>query len=94
MRIGIDVGGTFTDVVVVDDGTGQVHYAKTSTTPGSLADGVLAGIEKGLAVAGKSIDELTYISHGTTIGGMPDRENRRADGPDHHRREHGGGRRG
>jgi N-methylhydantoinase A len=68
MRIGIDVGGTFTDVVVVDDGTGQIYYAKTSTTPGSLADGVLAGIEKGLALAGTSIDELTYIAHGTTIG--------------------------
>ncbi len=68
MRIGIDVGGTFTDVVVVDDATGEVHYAKTSTTPGRLADGVLAGIEKGLAVAGKSIDELAYIVHGTTIG--------------------------
>ena len=68
MRIGIDVGGTFTDVVLVDDVTGQIHYAKTSTTPGNLADGVLAGIEKVLAIAKKSIDDLAYIVHGTTIG--------------------------
>src|SRR3990172_12360492 len=68
MRIGIDVGGTFTDVVLVNDATGQIHYAKTSTTPGNLADGVLAGIEKVLAIAKKSIDDLAYIVHGTTIG--------------------------
>lgn len=68
MRIGIDVGGTFTDVVLVDDATGQIHYAKTSTTPGNLADGVLAGIEKVLTIARKSIDDLTYVVHGTTIG--------------------------
>lgn len=68
MRVGIDVGGTFTDVVLVDDATGQIHYAKTSTTPGNLADGVLAGIEKVLAIARKSIDDLAYIVHGTTIG--------------------------
>jgi len=68
MRIGIDVGGTFTDVVLVDDATGQIHYAKTSTTPGNLADGVLGGIEKVLAIARKSIDDLAYIVHGTTIG--------------------------
>ena len=68
MRIGIDVGGTFTDVVLVDDATGQIHYAKTSTTPGNLADGVLADIGKALGIAGKSIEDLAYVVHGTTIG--------------------------
>ncbi len=68
MRIGIDVGGTFTDVVLVDDATGQIHYTKTSTTPGNLADGVLAGIEKVLAQARKSAEALAYVVHGTTIG--------------------------
>ena len=49
MRIGIDVGGTFTDTVLIDDNTGRIHYTKTLTTPGDLAQGVLTGIEKILA---------------------------------------------
>ncbi|MHB8619170.1 MAG: hydantoinase/oxoprolinase family protein [Chloroflexota bacterium] len=68
MRIGIDVGGTFTDLVLIDDRGGQVHYTKTSTTPGNLADGVLTGIEKILGIAGARIDDVEYIVHGTTIG--------------------------
>ncbi len=66
MRIGIDVGGTFTDVVLVDDARGQIHYTKTSTTPEDLADGVLAGLEKILAGARTSMDALAYVVPGTT----------------------------
>ncbi len=68
MRLGIDVGGTFTDLVLIDDETGQIHYTKTLTTPSDLALGVLTGIEKILAQSGANMADVAYIAHGTTIG--------------------------
>ena len=70
MRIGIDVGGTFTDVVLIDDQHGRIHYTKTFTTPKNPAQGVLNGIEKILNLADASIADLDYMvhGHGTTIG--------------------------
>lgn len=68
MRIGIDVGGTFTDIVLIDDERGELHYTKTLTTPRNLWEGVLHGIDKILKKAGRHIREVDYIVHGTTIG--------------------------
>jgi len=68
MRIGIDVGGTFTDVVFVDEKEGTFHYTKTPTTPFDLAEGVLKGLDEILEMSGKSIREVDYLIHGTTIG--------------------------
>jgi N-methylhydantoinase A len=68
MRLGIDVGGTFTDLVLIDDQSGQFYYTKTLTTPESLSDGVVAGIKKIFAQAGAKVESLEYIVHGTTIG--------------------------
>lgn len=68
MRLGIDVGGTFTDLVLIKDETGDIFYTKSLTTPNDLASGVLAGIEKILAVGGTSMEDIHYVSHGTTIG--------------------------
>lgn len=68
MRLGIDVGGTFTDVVMIDDATGSIYYTKTLTTPSDLAMGVLTGIEKILHHVGTDMENVEYISHGTTIG--------------------------
>lgn len=68
LRLGIDVGGTFTDLVLIDDRRGAIHYTKTFTTPKNPAEGVLNGIEKILRVAGADASELNYIAHGTTIG--------------------------
>jgi N-methylhydantoinase A len=59
---GIDVGGTFTDLIVVDDGTGEVRIAKVPTTTGNQAFGVLAAI----AAAGVAPASLDAIVHGTT----------------------------
>ena len=44
-RIGIDIGGTFTDVALVDEATGKIGVAKVPTTPGDLADGVLSALK-------------------------------------------------
>ena len=68
MRIGIDVGGTFTDVVFVDERTATFHCIKTPTTHHDLAEGVLKGLEEILDLAGVSIRDIDHIIHGTTIG--------------------------
>lgn len=68
MRLGIDVGGTFTDLVLIDDDTGDIHYTKTLTTPTDLAQGVMRGVEQILPMAGAAIRDVDYIVHGTTIG--------------------------
>ncbi|MBW2000853.1 MAG: hydantoinase/oxoprolinase family protein [Deltaproteobacteria bacterium] len=68
MRIGIDVGGTFTDVVLWDENEEGFLYTKTPTTHHDLAEGVLRGLEEILEMSGKSIGEVEYLIHGTTIG--------------------------
>jgi N-methylhydantoinase A len=68
MRIGIDVGGTFTDIVLVDDVTGEIHYTKVLTTHDDLAKGVIGGIDKILGTVDTSFDQVDYLVHGTTIG--------------------------
>jgi len=68
MRISIDVGGTFTDVVLIDDATGRIHYTKVLTTHRNLAEGVIAGIDRILKMVSSSFDRVDYIVHGTTIG--------------------------
>ncbi|MFU8856563.1 MAG: hydantoinase/oxoprolinase family protein [Deferrisomatales bacterium] len=68
MRIAIDVGGTFTDVILVDEGTGAFHYTKTPTTHRDLAQGVMQGLAEILRISSKEISTLTYLIHGTTIG--------------------------
>jgi len=67
MRIGIDVGGTFTDVVLVDDEQ-NFYYTKATTTHYDLAEGVLNGLADILQMSGKSLGENDTIVHGTTIG--------------------------
>jgi len=68
MRIGIDVGGTFTDIVLIDDATGKISYTKVLTTHHNLAEGVITGIDKMLDMVGASFERVDYLVHGTTIG--------------------------
>ncbi len=68
MRVGIDVGGTFTDVILVDEKKGKFDYAKTPTTHHDLADGVLNGLDEILQISGRKAKEIDYLIHGTTIG--------------------------
>ena len=67
LRIGIDTGGTFTDVVAVDDRTGVVTTTKTPSTPDDPADGFLAGIDKILGLIGAAPTDISSILHGTTV---------------------------
>ncbi len=70
IRIGIDTGGTFTDVVALDEETGETVTTKTPSTPANPADGFLAGIEKVLGLLGLPPGDgepITAVSHGTTV---------------------------
>src|SRR6187200_1751638 len=67
IRIGIDTGGTFTDVVAFDETTGELVTTKTPSTPSNPADGFLAGIDKVLALLGATGADIDAVSHGTTV---------------------------
>ncbi|HXJ80362.1 MAG TPA: hydantoinase/oxoprolinase family protein [Candidatus Methylomirabilis sp.] len=64
--IALDVGGTFTDVALIDQASGQLWIAKTPTTPHDPAEGFLAGLAQALEQAGGSPLQLTHVLHGTT----------------------------
>ncbi len=67
LRIGIDTGGTFTDVVAVDEVTGELTVTKTPSTPADPAVGFMAGLAKVLGLLGADTVAVASISHGTTI---------------------------
>src|SRR3954466_328160 len=67
IRIGIDTGGTFTDVVAFDEDSGELVTTKTPSTPGNPADGFLAGIDKVLGLLGATGADIDAVSHGTTV---------------------------
>src|SRR5215813_5621645 len=67
IRIGIDTGGTFTDVVAFDETTGELTVTKTPSTPADPAQGFITGLEKMLAQLGTGMDAVASVSHGTTI---------------------------
>jgi len=66
LRIGVDVGGTFTDVVGMD-ANGVIRFAKTPSTPHNQSEGVIDGIHKILAIFGAAAGDVTQIVHGTTV---------------------------
>ncbi len=67
LRIGIDTGGTFTDVVAVDAESGRVVTTKTPSTPSDPADGFMAGVRKVLDLMGAAGSDVSAVSHGTTV---------------------------
>jgi len=66
-RLGVDVGGTFTDVLLVDEATGATWRAKTASTPSDQSVGVLNGINKVCAEAGIALSDVSQVLHGTTV---------------------------
>lgn len=66
-RLGIDIGGTFTDLVLLDIDTGERRLGKVLTTPEDPAVGALQGIEAILCDAGATADKLRHVIHGTTL---------------------------
>jgi N-methylhydantoinase A len=66
-RIGIDVGGTFTDVVLIDEATGEVWTTKVPSTPRDPSVGALEGLHRILDLSGTPAGEVGFVGHGTTI---------------------------
>ena len=66
-RLGVDVGGTFTDLLLVNEKTGQTWKAKVSSTPADQSVGVLRGIERVCKQAQVSPEEIEHVMHGTTV---------------------------
>ncbi|HEX2711367.1 MAG TPA: hydantoinase/oxoprolinase family protein, partial [Candidatus Acidoferrales bacterium] len=63
-RAAVDIGGTFTDLVFLDEQTGRVEFQKTRTVPEDPALGVMASVEKG----GVELQRMGLFIHGTTLG--------------------------
>ena len=66
-RIGVDVGGTFTDVLLMNETSGETFRAKTSSTPEDQSIGMLRGIEKVCQAAGITLNDISEVLHGTTV---------------------------
>lgn len=66
-KLGIDIGGTFTDFALVNEKTGAVAINKELTTPHDPAEGVIDGVRNLLAAQNVSLDQVRTIVHGTTL---------------------------
>jgi N-methylhydantoinase A len=66
-RLGVDVGGTFTDLLLLDQGSGAFWRHKTPSTPHDSSEGVLAGVDAICANAGITPAEIEFFLHGTTV---------------------------
>ena len=66
-RIGVDSGGTFTDVCLFNDETGHVEVWKVSSTPDDPSRGIAQGVREGVAQVDAAPAEVGYFGHGTTV---------------------------
>jgi N-methylhydantoinase A len=67
-RLGVDIGGTFTDFVLEDVSSGKLHLGKTLTTPSDPSDAVINGLQSLLAGTGVKAEDIGLVVHGTTLG--------------------------
>ena len=66
-RLGVDVGGTFTDLMLVRNEDGASNRVKTPSTPADPSQGVLVGVKRILEESGASPQEVTSIMHGNWV---------------------------
>jgi N-methylhydantoinase A len=66
-RIGVDSGGTFTDVCLFEDASGRVEVWKVSSTPDDPSRGIAQGFEEGVGRVGLEPADVGYFGHGTTV---------------------------
>lgn len=67
LRIGVDVGGTFTDLALMDEATGRITFHKVPSTPKDPSEAIERGILGLLALAGGAAGEVVFLGHGTTV---------------------------
>ena len=66
-RIGIDVGGTFTDFTLLDEKDGRVSYHKVPSTPHDPSEAIANGIAELLSMHGVAPCDVAHVGHGTTV---------------------------
>ena len=66
-RLGVDVGGTFTDLLLINEADSSFHIAKVLSTPADPSIGVLSGTDRVCELAGIAPDEIDHVMHGSTI---------------------------
>jgi len=66
-RLGVDVGGTFTDLLLFDEQSGKFWRHKTPSTPHDSSEGILNGVKAITEAAGVSASDIAYFLHGTTV---------------------------
>ncbi len=66
-RVGVDIGGTFTDLALLDEETGALHWHKVLTTPRAPAEGALQGLRALCARVGGGLEDITTLIHATTL---------------------------
>ena len=67
LRIGVDIGGTFTDFALVDEASGALSIHKQLTTPDDPSRAVVEGVPVLLRKAGAAIADVGTLVHGTTL---------------------------
>lgn len=67
IRIGVDVGGTFTDLILVNDATNELFVYKTPSTLKDQSEGVIEGVKEICKLANISVSDVDYVLHGTTV---------------------------
>ncbi|MFD4192756.1 hydantoinase/oxoprolinase family protein [Amycolatopsis thermoflava] len=69
LRIGVDTGGTFTDVCALDEQTGRLYVRKVSSTPDDPGRAIVTGVSQLLdEIGGRDLGDVGYFAHGTTVG--------------------------
>ncbi len=66
-KLGIDTGGTHTDLILIDDESGEMWTVKVPTTPGDPLEGILKGISRVMRLSDADVTELDELVYGTTI---------------------------
>ena len=67
LRIGVDVGGTFTDICVFEEESEQIHIEKVPSTPKDSSEGIASGLESVLKRLNANGRDVVYLAHGTTV---------------------------
>jgi len=66
-RLGIDIGGTFTDATLINEETGEIHIGKVSSTPKDPSEGFMEATHRILEANNVAPAEVSYLVHGTTV---------------------------
>ena len=66
-RLAVDIGGTFTDIVALEETSGALHLAKVPSTPDDPASGFLTGIERIMQQGSIAASDVGAVFHGTTV---------------------------